>query len=191
MAVLKAAEEANAAGQDLAAPFDADDPFVRQWLGLAPPLGEVDLRPLLHLSRDTETRDFGTDDLTPAGRELRDALVVATARNAPLTEAITKAGAAQAGVAMTRAWALQSSKRAWRSAADVLMLIETCKVFPQHGPMAAELLSKAPAASIGGGLIPELHAQQWAKAVLDAWLDHPDTDKAAKRAIENMNKRGS
>ncbi len=191
VAVLKEAEDANAAGQDLAAPFDADDPFVRQWLGLAPPLGDVDLRPLLHLSRDTETRDFGTDDLTPAGRELRDALMAATARNAPLTEAIAKAGAAQASLAMTRAWALQASKRSWRSAADVLMLIETCKVFPQHGPMAAELLSKAPAASIGGGLIPELHAQQWAKPVLAAWLDHPDTDKAAKRAIENMNKRGS
>jgi hypothetical protein len=28
------------------------------------------------------------------------------------------------------------------------MLIETCKVFAQHGPTAAELLSKAPAASI-------------------------------------------
>jgi hypothetical protein len=71
------------------------------------------------------------------------------------------------------------------------MLIETCKVFAQHGPTAAELLSKAPAAAIGGGLIPELHAQQWAKPVLEAWLVHPDTDKAVKRAIEQMNKRGT
>lgn len=191
VAVLKVAEDASAAGRELAAPFDPGDQFVHQWLGLAPPLGDIDLRPLLHLSRDTETRDFGTDDLLAIGRELRDALAAATARNAPLTEAITKAGAAQAGLAMTRAWTLQASKRTWRSAADVLMLIETCKVFPQHGPMAAELLSKASAASIGGGLIPELQAQPWAKPVLDAWLAHPDTDRAVKRAIEQMNKRGS
>lgn len=191
VAVLKAAEDANAFGQELAAPFDANDPFVHQWLGLAPPLGDVDLRPLLHLSRDTETRDFGTDNLTVVGRDLRDALAAATARNAPLTEAITKAGATQAGLAMTRAWALQSSKRTWRSAADVLMLIETCKVFAQHGPTAAELLSKAPAAAIGGGLIPELTAQQWAKSVLEAWFVHPDADKAVKRAIEQMNRRGN
>lgn len=189
VAALKAAEDANAAGKELAAPFDAGDPFVHQWLGLAPQLGDVDLRPLLHLSRDTETRDFGTDDLTAVGRDLRDALVAATARNTPLTDAITQAGAVQAGLAMTRAWALQAQKRTWRSAADVLMLIETCKVFAQHGPTAAALLSKAPAASIGGGLIPELNAQQWAKPALEAWLAHPDTEKAVKRAIEQMNKR--
>lgn len=191
VAVLKAAEEASASGQELAMPFDANDSFVHQWLGLAPPLGDVDLRPLLHLSRDTETRDFGTDDLTAFGRELRDALAAATARNTPLTEAITKAGAAQAGMAMSRAWALQASKRTWRSAADVLVLIETCKVFPQHGTTAAALLSKAPAASIGGGLIPDLNAQQWAKPVLETWLAHPDTDKAVKRAVEQMNRRGN
>ena len=118
VAALKVAEDANALGQEFDAPFDANDPFVKQWLGLAPPLGEVDLRPLLHLSRDTETRDFGTDNLTALGRDLRDALATATARNAPLTEAITNAGAAQAGLAMTRAWTLQASKRSWRSAAD-------------------------------------------------------------------------
>lgn len=191
VAALKVAEEAGPTGKDLAAPFDVTDPFVEQWLRLAPPLGDVDLRPLLHLSRDTETRDFGIDDLTAVGRELRDALAAATARNAHLTGAITKAGATQAGLAMTRAWALQASKRTWRSAAEVLMLIEICKIFPQHGGTAAELLSKAPAGSIGGGLIPELNAQQWAKPILDAWFVHPDTDKSVKRAIEQMNKRGS
>jgi predicted KAP-like P-loop ATPase len=191
VAALKVAEEADPAGKELAAPFEATDPFVKQWLRLAPPLGDVDLRPLLHLSRDTETRDFGIDDLTAVGRELRDALAAATARNAPLTDAITKAGATQAGLAMTRAWALQASKRTWRSAAEMLMLIEICKVFPQHGGTAAELLSKAPIASIGGGLIPELNAQLWAKPVLDVWLVHPDIDKAVKRAIEQMNKRGN
>ncbi len=187
---LKAAEIAHAAGHAPPAPFDVADPIVHQWLGLAPPLGDVDLRPLLHLSRDTETRDFGTDSLTAVGRELRDALAAATARNKPLTEAIERAGATQAGLAMTRAWVLQASKRTWRGAVDVLMLIEVCKVFPQHGPTAAELLSKAPATSIGSGLIPELAVQLWAKPVLEAWLAHADTEKTVKRTIEQMNKRG-
>lgn len=190
VAALKAAEVAHAAGHEPAAPFDANDSFVHQWLGLAPPLGDVDLRPLLHLSRDTDTRDFGTDNLTAAGRALRDALTAATARNVPLTEAITQAGATQAGIAMTRAWALQASKRSWRIAADVLMLIETCRVFPQHGALAAELLSKAPAGAIGGGLIPELAAQAWAAPVLEAWLGHADTDVRVKRAIAQKQRGG-
>lgn len=191
VAVLKTAEAAAAAGEPLQAPFDTLDPFVEQWLQLAPALGDVDLRPLLHLSRDTDTRDFGVDDLLPVGRELRDALTVATARNDPLTLAIRNAGAHQAGLAMSRAWALQAHKRTWRAAADVLMLIETCKVFPQHGVTAADLLSKAPVSALGGGIIPGLAEHAWAAEVLDKWVAHPSIEKSVKRAIEQMKKRGN
>lgn len=191
VSVLKAAEEAIAAQQELPAPFDSPEQFVEQWLQLEPPLGDVDLRPLLHLSRDTDTRDFGVDELTAAGRELRDALTAATSPNAPLTEAISKAGQVQAGLAMARAWNLQSSKRTWAATADVLVLIETCKVFPQHGALAAELLGGAPPSSVGVGMIPVLSNQPWAKSVLVSWASHTDTSARLKRALEQMNRRGT
>jgi predicted KAP-like P-loop ATPase len=191
VSVLKAAEEAIAAQQELPAPFDSPEQFIEQWLQLEPPLGDVDLRPLLHLSRDTDTRDFGVDELTAAGRELRDALTAATSPNAPLTEAISKAGQVQAGLAMARAWNLQSSKRTWAATADVLVLIETCKVFPQHGALAAELLGGAPPSSVGVGMIPVLSNQPWAKSVLVSWASHTDTSARLKRALEQMNRRGT
>ncbi|MFM0142446.1 KAP family P-loop NTPase fold protein [Paraburkholderia sp. RL18-085-BIA-A] len=186
---LRLAEEANEKGEPLDELFISDDAFVSQWLGLAPPLGEVDLRPLLHLSRDTATRDFGVDDLTAGGRDLRDALVAATAQNVQLTSAITTAGPVQAGLAMSRAWVLKAPKRSWKKREDVLMLIETCKVFPQHAAKAKELLFSAPVSQIGVGIIPELQAQQWAKDVLDRWSADPAFDKQARRAIENQEKR--
>jgi predicted KAP-like P-loop ATPase len=191
VSVLKAAEEAIAAQQELPAPFDSPEQFIEQWLQLEPPLGDVDLRPLLHLSRDTDTRDFGVDELTAAGRELRDALTAATSPNAPLTEAISKAGQVQAGLAMARAWNLQSSKRTWAATADVLVLIETCKVFPQHGALAAELLGGAPPSSVGVGMIPVLSNQPWAKSVLVSWASHTDSSARLKRALEQMNRRGT
>ncbi|OBY85943.1 NTPase KAP [Delftia sp. JD2] len=189
--ILKAAEEASAAQKELPTPFDSPDPFVMQWLQLEPPLGDVDLRPLLHLSRDTDTRDFGVDELTAVGRALRDALAAATAANAPLSENIFKAGQIQAGLAMARAWNLQSSKRTWAGAADVLVLIETCKVFPQHGALAAELLGTAPPGSVGAGMVPVLSNQLWAKPVLASWAAHADSSPRLKRALEQMDKRGN
>ncbi|WP_347555636.1 P-loop NTPase fold protein [Robbsia sp. KACC 23696] len=185
---LRLAEEASADGKPLEEPFSTSDPFVFQWLGLAPPLGEIDLRPLLHLSRDTATRDFGVDDLTTAGRELRDALVEAKTRGQQLTAAITAVGEVQAGLAMGRAWVLKASKRTWKKAEDVLMLIETCKVFQQHSVKAKELLLTAPVAQIGAGIIPELQAQPWAKDVLDKWSADGGLDPKVKRAIEPMDK---
>lgn len=187
---LQVAEElAKDPSKALPDPFKInDESFAREWLQLKPSLGEMDLRPLLHLSRDTATRDFGADNMTAAGRALRDALAVATASNAPLTAAIKAVDAAQAGMAMGRAWQLRAGKRTWRSAEDVVTLIEPCKVFPELAPQASELLKAAPVAKIGPGIIPSLYEQRWARPILDDWEASSHLDKTAKNAIQGKKK---
>jgi predicted KAP-like P-loop ATPase len=187
--VLHEAEAAAAAGAALPEPFK-DDPFSREWLQLKPPLGEVDLRPLLHLSRDTATRDFGADNMTAEGRALRDALVSATASNAPLTEAIRAAGAIQAGMAMSKAWQLKSAKRTWRAGEDVVPLLESCKVYPELAAQASALLSEAPVAKVGPGIIPLLYEQPWTRSIVDRWEADTSVEKPTKMAIQRA-KRGT
>lgn len=162
----------------------SDESFAREWLQLKPALGEVDLRPLLHLNRDTATREFGADNMTLDGRKLRDALVVATNSNAPLTETIKAVGAIQAGMAMGRAWQIRAGKRTWRSAEDVVPLIEPCKVFPELAAQAAALLAEAPIPKIGPGIIPQLYEQGWARPILDVWEANSLLDKIVKNAIQ-------
>jgi predicted KAP-like P-loop ATPase len=184
---LRLAEEAASnLGEQLSAPF-ADNAFTRQWLQLHPALGDTDLRSLLHLSRDTATRDFGADDLTATGRELRDALVTATSSNAPLTQAISAAGEYQAEKAMVRAWQIKAPKRTWRSADDLIPL-EPTKVFQQLGAKAAALIAKAPVTAVGPGIIPALYALSWARPILDKWLENPSLDANTKKAIEAKKK---
>ncbi|MGV2862096.1 KAP family P-loop NTPase fold protein [Achromobacter sp. AGC39] len=183
VAVLREAEAAAAAGTPLPEPFK-DDPFSCEWLQLKPPLGNVDLRPLLHLSRDTATRDFGADNMTDQGRALRDALVAATASNAPLTEAIRAAGAIQAGMAMGKAWRLKAAMRTWRSGEDVVPLIEPCKVYPELAVEAAALLAEAPVGKVGPGVVPLLYSQRWARPTLGKWEADSSVEKATKAAIQ-------
>lgn len=187
---LHAAEAAAAAEteESLQEPFK-DDPFTREWLQLQPALGEKDLRPLLHLSRDTATRDFGADNMTPEGRILRDALASATASNGPLTDAIRAAGTTQAGMAMGKAWQLKAAKRTWRSGEDVVPLIEPCKVYPELSAQASALLADAPVAKIGPGIIPTLYAQSWTHPNIDRWYADPHLDRTTKAAIQQA-KRG-
>lgn len=185
--VLHEAEAAAAGGATLPEPFK-DDPFSREWLQLKPPLGEVDLRPLLHLSRDTATRDFGADNMTDEGRALRDALVAATTSNAPLTEAIRAAGAIQAGMAMARAWQMRAAKRTWRTGADVVPLLEPCKVYPELAAQAFALLAQAPVVNVGPGIIPPLYAQQWARPIVDKWETDSSVDQHTKAAIQQAKK---
>ncbi|QLL86665.1 NTPase KAP [Aeromonas caviae] len=180
---LLQAEEIARDGGVLSKPF-ADDPFINEWLQLAPQLGATDLRPLLHLSRDTATRDFGDDNMTPAARELRDVLKVATSPNAPLSRAIAAVDSGQAELAMVKAWQGNASSRTWKAAVEMIILIEPCKVHPSLGKRAAGLLSLAPINALGPGIMPGLATQPWAKEVLKLWIEDSTIRGSTKRAIE-------
>lgn len=186
---LRVAEKAALEGQPLMEPF-TESATTREWLQLHPALGEEDLRPLLHLSRDSATRDFGSDELSDKGRALRDALSDATGANAHLTSAIHAAGVHQTGKAMARAWQLRAAKRTWRKTSEVVVLVEPCKVFATLSDDAAALLKQAPVAEIGPGIIPYLYEQSWARPILDDWAKDEDLPMHTKKAIQSKQKEG-
>lgn len=183
--ILFDAEAAVADQAGLPEPFK-DNPFTRQWLQLPPALGTEDLRPLLHLSRDSGTRDFGDDNMTPDSRKLRDALRIATSGHQSLTELMNKVGPDQTELAMVKAWQSSSTVRTWKRSDEIVMLVECCKVFPSLGRKAASLLDQAPLKLVGPGLIPTLGAQQWGREVLERWKDLNELPKPTKRAIEHQ-----
>ena len=183
--ILAEAEGAAASQAGLPEPFK-DNPFTRQWLQLPPALGTEDLRPLLHLSRDSGTRDFGDDNMTPDSRKLRDALKTATSAHQSLTDLMNKVGPDQTEMAMTKAWQSCSATRSWKRNDEILMLIECCKAFPALGRKAASLLDQAPLKQVGPGIIPTLGAQAWAREVLERWKDLNELAKATKNAIVNL-----
>lgn len=183
-ALRLAEEKVYKAEYDFPAPFK-DEPFIREWLALEPALGEMDLRPLLHLSRDTATRDFGSDQMTDVGRKLRDALVNANSTNEFLKQAILGAGPAQAEIAMVKAWEIKASTRTWRSLNDLVPL-EPANEFSQLEARALSLLSKAPVESIGAGLISKLGSWSWAMAILKGWAQDGRLDEAAQKAFDRI-----
>ena len=182
--------EVAAKNQDgtLSSPF-GDKSFVREWLQLDPLLGDMDMRPILHLSRDSTVRDFGADDLNATGKALRDALVAARNSNEALKKQIRDAGDFQSGLAMARAWELRRSNRTWQKAEEVLMLVEVSRVHPSAGARAAALVSQAPITQLGPGLVSALTDCDWMTDVLSKWERDDQTPQQVKRAIENARKK--
>lgn len=185
---LADAEDAATKQVDLLPPFKGNS-FTRQWLQLPPLLGTEDLRPLLHLSRDSGTRDFGDDNMNPDSRKLRDALKNATSGHQSLTDLMNKVGPDQTELAMTKAWQSCSNARTWRRNEEIVMLVECCKTFPVLGKKAAGLLEQAPLKQVGPGIIPTLGAQPWARETLERWADLNELSKPTKAAIENLRKK--
>lgn len=184
--------DAEAAAKDpegmLSPPF-GDKSFVREWLQLEPLLGDLDMRPILHLSRDSTVRDFGADDLNATGKALRDALVAARNSNEALKQQIRDAGDLQSGLAMARAWEVRRSSRTWQKAEDVLMLIEVSRIYPGAGARAAALVSQAPISQLAPGLASALTECDWAKDILSKWERDDQIPQLVKRAIENARKK--
>ncbi|XKM14189.1 P-loop NTPase fold protein [Orbaceae bacterium ac157xtp] len=169
---------------------DGFDNFNKGWLQLAPRLGDTDLRPLLHLSRDTATRDFGSDNMTDEGRSLRDALLSATRSNTQLSQTIQRTSVTQVELAMKSAWQLKAPKRTWRKVEDMLPLTEPCKRYQELGEKASILLSQAPEKEIGPGIIPVLYVCDWAHPIIDKWENSSLVTQPTKRAIQQAKKGG-
>lgn len=161
----------------------AEKPFLLEWLRLDPPLGDMDLRPILHLSRDGTIRDFGADDLDGAGKALREALLAARVSNDQLTQQIRDAGEAQASRAMARAWEARRPNRTWKKSDEVLMLIEVCKIYPAAGARAAALVSQAPVSQITPSFAAALFDCKWAASALAKWAEDEQIPSTTKRAI--------
>lgn len=179
----KAEEEAKDSDSRLSPPF-SDKAFVREWLQLAPPLGDYDMRALLHLSRDSTVRDYGTDDLSAEGKVLRDSLVAARSQSQSLDDTIRAAGERQAALAMARAWEQKRPSRKWQKHEELLILTEVCRIFPSAGPRAAALLAEAPTAQLAPALAYHLKSSAWATDSLKKWLADPNTPAGVKKVIE-------
>lgn len=166
-----------------------DKEFSREWLRLEPPLGEMDLRPILHLSRDSTIRDFGADELNSAGKALRDSLASVRTSNDALKQQIREAGDVQSGLAMARAWDARRSNRTWQKHEEILMLTEVCRIHPSAGPRAAAFISQAPITQLAPGFVSALTDCDWAKDVLDKWMSDAETPESVKKAIANARKK--
>lgn len=189
---VEALREGEAAAKEqenkIPAPF-GDKAFAREWLRLEPPLGDMDLRPILHLSRDSTIRDFGADELNATGKALRDLLVSARTSNEALKQQIREAGDIQSGLAMARAWDARRSNRTWQKHEEILMLTEVCRIHPTAGPRAATLVSQAPIAQLAPGLVSGLTDCDWARDILDKWMNDGETPEPVKKAIANARKQ--
>lgn len=171
----------------LPSPF-GDKSFVREWLQLEPLLGDMDMRPILHLSRDSTVRDFGADDLNADGKVLREALVAARTSNETLKKQIRDAGEIQAGLAMARAWESKRANRTWTMSDEVRMLVEVCQIFPSAGPRAISLLNQAPVTRLGAGFVQMLVELDWAKDLLSRWAADSQTPPQIKKIITSVRK---
>lgn len=175
-------EEKIAKEEDIRFPNDSwKNAFVTDWLKLSPPLADIDLRPLLYLSRDKAISLASFDELSPEARELLAALCEAKGIIPTLVTSIKSMDLVEAEKILTR-----MKRRARNMQWELLSIIQALhlpKAFPELAPSFILMLDEIPASKRSAALIPQLRNESWAKELMSQWAQDKNSPTAVKKAI--------
>lgn len=176
-------EKANA-GLELVLEDPWDDPFVREWLSLAPKIADRDLRGALYVSREHAPLITPQDRLSSEGAELLGALLEHPDMAASLKDRLSKVPKAEMIVIMDRLLDRARQEQEW----GVPPILEACLVVaeadPSQGARVAAFLADRPPAQIKANIVPKIADQPWAKGVLDTWDKTAGVSTPVKAAIK-------
>jgi predicted KAP-like P-loop ATPase len=162
-------------------------PFITDWLKLSPPLADIDLRPLLYLSRDKAISLASFDELSPEGREILSAVCEAKGLLQPLIEKIKQIGVIESEKILTR------MKRKARSQQWEYIVIEQSlhlpKAFPEVATSFIDMLNEIPAKKRPVALIPHLRSESWAHELLSRWEQDDNSPMPVKKAIKSTGRQ--
>ena len=164
-----------------------NEPFILDWLNLNPRLGEVDLRPLLYLSRDRTLSLASFDELSPEGRALLEGILEADTIMQPLIDQLKALGEAEAERILNRI-----RRRARANQWDRTLLVQALhvpKAFHSLGPAYVNLLNEITPSKRPAPLIPLIRDEDWAKDLLKRWGADKQSPTPVKNAIAGIGRR--
>ena len=179
---LQELEDKVAKAEELTFPHESwKVPFITDWLKLSPPLADIDLRPLLYLSRDKAISIASFDELSPEGRELLTGLCAANGIIQILINNIKAVGLIEAEKILTR-----MKRRARNQQWDLSVITQTLhlpKAFPELATSYIAMLDEIPASKRPAPLIPQLRNEPWANELLSRWEQDENSPSPVKKAI--------
>jgi hypothetical protein len=180
---LQEIEAKVAAGDD----YETEDsnwktPFINEWLKLEPKLGDMDIRPLLYLSRDRSLSLAAYDELSQEAYEIFTALTAVDKDILnDLVAKIKEIGETEAERLLVRLGRIGSGNQ-W----DKKTLIATLHIteaYPNLGSRLVNILDTIPAKTRKPAFIPLLLKRPWASEMLVRWQNDPNTPQPVKNAI--------
>jgi predicted KAP-like P-loop ATPase len=178
-------ESGIASGAEYVAPDKSwENSFITEWLKIDPPLADIDLRPLLHLSRDRAISLASYDELSPQAQELLAALIASNKIERGLIKKIQTIGEKEAERILNRL-----SRRARNDQFDLASIkraLHIPQAFPQIGSIFVSLLSEIPSSKRKPSLIPLIKKEEWAQGILAEWMADEHSPKPVRNAISKL-----
>lgn len=147
-------------------------------------LGDMDIRPLLYLSRDRSLSLAAYDELFQEASEILTVLTTLVDKDIlkDLVDRIKKIGETEAEKLLVRLGRI-GSRNQWDKK-DLIATLHITEAYPKLGGRLADILDTIPAQARKAAFIPLLSDKPWASSMLTKWQNDSNTPKIVKTAIE-------
>jgi predicted KAP-like P-loop ATPase len=190
-AFLKQWEDDASAGRDL----DLNEPwkseFVREWLALAPPLHDVDLRGALYVSREHAPLITPEDRLSSEAADLLAGMLAHPDMASRLKDRLARVPRTETNVMMDRLLEAARKEQEWGAPAILTACIAVTEADPVQGARLAAFLRERPSHQIQPSIVPKIGDHEWATSVFHAWNSSSEIAKPVKNAISKSRANGN
>lgn len=157
-------------------------PFIIEWLKLEPKLGDMDIRPLLYLSRDRSLSLAAYDELSQEASEIFTALTAVDKDILnDLVAKIKEIGETEAERLLVRLGRIGSGNQ-WEKK-NLIAILHITEAYPNLGSRLVNILDTIPAKTRKAAFIPLLRDKPWASEMLTKWQNDSNTPQPVKNAI--------
>ncbi|MCJ2046371.1 P-loop NTPase fold protein [Methylobacterium sp. J-078] len=168
--------------QGLRPEFNSD--FAQSWLALDPPLGDLDLRAVVYVSRDHLPIITPKDELSSeAAALLAGVLAIRSGIGEQLVTKLRGIPTRETTQIMERVLGKARQIQEWGTPPILHAVLTVAAVDPEHGLTFARFLREVPPAQLTPAIVPLLSDKAWARTVLSHWGEQDDTPVPVKRAI--------
>ncbi len=188
---IKELEDSLVTGNEYKAPdTNWETDFIKKWLLLSPALGEMDLRPLIYLSKDRSMPFAAYDELSPEGKKILEALK--EMKNVPLNQdlidKIKGLGEMESTLLLNQIARIGRGNQ-WTTG-TVCAAIHITEAYPSIGDRLALALSEIPSKSVKAAIVERIKDKEWARDLLEKWANDSETPASVKNAITSKKSRG-
>lgn len=184
LAFLQEIEAKVASGDD----YETEDaswksPFIAEWLKIEPKLGDMDIRPLLYLSRNRSTSLAAYDELSKEASEVLSALSVVDREILnDLVLKIRELGETEAEKLLVRLGRI-GNREQWDKK-NLIATLHITEAYPNLGSRLVNILDAIPSKTRKPAYIPFLLGKPWALEMVTRWRNDPNTPQPVRNAID-------
>jgi predicted KAP-like P-loop ATPase len=183
---LKTWEASAASGgevEDL--PPEWKHPSILEWLTLDPPFADMDLRGVVHVSREHTPIITLTDRLSAEATTALSALLeLRTAMNDSVTARVQAVPPHELPRVTDKLIERAKQEQEWGTPSIFFALLTVAKVDPDQANRIAAFLTELPGPQLKPQIIPHIKRETWAETVFSAWDKAEKVGKPVRSAIK-------